>query len=341
MLHGHGDDLYRYDNITMNFSSNIYSHADMEQLKQHLSRHLALIDAYPEPEPLTLAAAIAGQHGVSPDAILVTSGATEAIYLIAQALRHCGYTHAHILQPTFSEYADACRMFGLDFTDEDGDATVTWLCNPNNPTGALQPADDPTGCTASERCSKLPAIRVVDQSYEDYTLARLTSPAEAVAMGNVFQLHSLTKTYAVPGLRIGYVVAAPHLISLLRRFVRPWAVNALAIEAGLWLVSHDAKAIADLPRYLAEANRLRDMLNAIAGISVLPTHTNFMLAHIEGHTAAELKDHLARRHGILIRDASNFAGLTPHHFRVAAQSPAENDALAAAIAHYLHPTAQH
>lgn len=343
MLHGHGDDLYRYNNITMNFSSNIYSHADMSKLKQHLCHQLSLIDSYPEPEPLTLAKAIAERRGVSPDCILVTSGATEAIYLIAQALRHSGYTHAHILQPTFNEYADACRMFGLGLTEEDGNGTVTWLCNPNNPTGSLHLEDDSadTVCTASEFSKTLPAIRVVDQSYEDYTLAHLMSPAEAVAKGNIIQLHSLTKTYAVPGLRIGYAVAAPHLINLLRRFVRPWAVNALAIEAGQWLVSNDAKAIADLPAYLAEANRLRTMLNAIPGISVQPTQTNFMLCRIEGHTAAELKDYLASRHGILIRDASNFVGLTPHHFRVAAQSPKENDALTAAIGEYLHPIAHH
>ncbi|MBQ9645415.1 MAG: pyridoxal phosphate-dependent class II aminotransferase [Prevotella sp.] len=342
MLHGHGDDLYRYNNITMNFSSNIYSHADMAELKQHLCQHLSLIDSYPEPEPRSLANAIAQQRGVSPDCILVTSGATEAIYLIAQALRHCGYTHAHILQPTFNEYADACRMFGLQLTEDDCDGTVTWLCNPNNPTGSLIPASDEanTACTAKDTCRTLPAIRVVDQSYEDYTLASLMSPAEAVAKGNIFQLHSLTKTYAVPGLRIGYVVAAPHLINILRRFVRPWAVNALAIEAGLWLVSNNVKAIADLPAYLAEAERLHAMLSAIPGLSLLPTHTNFMLCHIKGHTAAELKDYLARRHGILIRDASNFVGLTPHHFRVAAQSPAENDALVAAIGEYLHPTTQ-
>ena len=86
MLQGHGDDTFQYPDIRMNFSSNIFAHADMSELKAHLCRNIHLIDNYPEPSPHSLEQLIASKAGVSPDSVLVTNGATEAIYLIAQAL---------------------------------------------------------------------------------------------------------------------------------------------------------------------------------------------------------------------------------------------------------------
>ncbi|MBQ4138935.1 MAG: aminotransferase class I/II-fold pyridoxal phosphate-dependent enzyme, partial [Muribaculaceae bacterium] len=83
--------------------------------------------------------------------------------------------------------------------------------------------------------------------------------------------------------------------------------------------------------YLDEAQRLRSMLNEIEGIEAFASMTNFFLCTIAHVTARELKEYLAHKHGILIRDASNFTGLTPHHFRIAAQSPEANDALVEAI----------
>ena len=120
----------------------------------------------------------------------------------------------------------------------------------------------------------------------------------------------------------------------MREQYRPWAINALSLEAGKWLVQRGETAIPDLASYLAETQRLRNLLNEIEGIEAFETQTNFFLCTIAPATAAELKEYLAQEHGILIRDASNFTGLTPHHFRIATQSPAENDALVTAIRNY-------
>ena len=158
-------------------------------------------------------------------------------------------------------------------------------------------------------------------------MAPLLLPTDVVGRDNVILLHSMTKRYAVPGLRLGYVTASPAIISLLREQYRPWAINALSLEAGKWLVQRGVTAIPDLPSYLAETQRLRAMLNEVEGIEAQDTLTNFFLCTIRQTTAAQLKEYLAHEHGILIRDASNFTGLTPHHFRIATQSPAENDAL--------------
>ena len=321
MIQGHGDDGYSYDGIRLNFSSNIFAHADMQALKEHLCRRLDAISSYPEPDARAVAVTLAHKHGIAPECILVTNGATEAIYLIAQMLQREGFDRYMVQQPTFSEYADACRLYGMQPATKAGERVVRWVCNPNNPTGQVE---EPLITHAF-------GMVVVDQSYEELTQKKLLSAADVVAQENIVQIHSLTKTYAVPGLRIGYVVAAKSVIGRLRLLLRPWSVNALAIEAAQWLIEHDAKAVGDVDGYLAEAQRLNRMLNDIPFVEATPTETNFMLARLHGKTAAELKDYLARRHHILIRDASNFEGLTPYHFRVAAQLPAENDLLVDAI----------
>ena len=323
MIEGHGDDLYRYENIKMNFSSNIYNGTDLSALDAYLCTRMAVMRSYPEPSAASLEELIAEDCGISPDEVLVTSGAVDAIYLIAQAYRHEGTSH--VLQPTFREYEDACRVFGYR---EHEDGALCWLCNPNNPTGDVMATEDVLALAERHR------LLIVDQSYEDYTIAPLLQPAEVVGRDDIILLHSMTKRYAVPGLRLGYVTASAAIISRLREQYRPWAINALSLEAGKWLVQRGETAIPDLPSYLAETQRLRNMLNEIEGIEAFETQTNFFLCTIAPATAAELKEYLALEHGILIRDASNFTGLTPHHFRIATQSPAENDALVTAIRNY-------
>ena len=323
MIEGHGDDLYRYNNIKMNFSSNIYAGTDLSALEAFLRTRLGVVRSYPEPSAASLERMIACECGISPDEVLVTSGAVDAIYLIAQAYRHEG-TYS-ILHPTFREYEDACRVFGYQ---EREDGALCWLCNPNNPTGDVMATEDVLALAEHHR------ILIVDQSYEDYTMAPLLQPAEVVDRDNIILLHSMTKRYAVPGLRLGYLTASSAIIRRLREQYRPWAINALSLEAGKWLVKRGETAIPDLLSYLAETQRLRTMLNELEGIEAQHTQTNFFLCTIQQATAAELKEYLAKEYGILIRDASNFTGLTPHYFRIATQSPAENDALVAAIRNY-------
>ena len=323
MIEGHGDDLYRYNNIKMNFSSNIYAGTDLSALESYLCSRMDVIRSYPEPLAASLEQMIARECGISPDEVLVTSGAVDAIYLIAQTYRH--EDTYRIMQPTFREYEDACRVFGYQ---EREDGALCWLCNPNNPTGDVMATAEVLALAERHR------LLIVDQSYEDYTMAPLPAPADVVGRDDIILLHSMTKRYAVPGLRLGYVTASARVISRLREQYRPWAINALSLEAGKWLVQRGETAIPDLSSYLAETQRLRAMLNEMEGIEAQQTKTNFFLCTIQQATAAELKEYLAHEHGILIRDASNFTGLTPHHFRIATQSPAENDALVTAIKNY-------
>lgn len=370
MIQGHGDDAYRYGlEIRANFSSNVYGHVDLGPLKGHLAARLDAIGNYPEPEPYTLESAIACMEDIPTEAVCVTAGATEAIYLIAHAFQG---SDSKIIGPTFSEYADACRLFAHSaalvfvpdgrknavrpenhpllhslmtseprggwypasehFSASETDTraagrAMVWLCNPNNPDGRVIAKADLTAAI-----KKNPeTVFVIDQSYGAFTQETLMTAREAAGHQNVIQLHSMTKRYAIPGLRLGYVVANPNIIKKIRQVRMPWSVNALAIEAGLYLCAHPDTAPIDLPALLSEAKRLRSRLEAIPGISVVPTDTHFMLCRLAEGRAKELKDWLAHEHGILIRDASNFEGLDEGCFRIAAQTTEQNDTLAEAI----------
>ncbi|MBR3527928.1 MAG: pyridoxal phosphate-dependent class II aminotransferase [Bacteroidales bacterium] len=330
MILGHGDDAFRFDRpIRANFSSNVYSHVDLSQLKEHLAAHLDVIGNYPEPEPYRLEAAIARRLGIDASSVCVTSGATEAIYLIAHAFSG---SRSAILQPAFSEYEDACNLYGHSIEETDfSRADLFWFCNPNNPDGYVMPKEAVISLIKAHPIT----IFVTDQSYGFFTKEPLLSPAEALRYPNVLQLHSMTKRYAMPGLRLGYVTGCPELLDKLRAVRMPWSVNALAIEAGLYLAAHPDTAPIDLDALLAEAQRLRDSLNGIPGISVYPTQTHFMLCRMEKGRAALLKDWLANERGLLIRDASNFKELDEGCFRIASQTPEENDMLVSAIREWL------
>lgn len=341
MINGHGDDAYAYDAaITANFSSNVCPDIDLSGLKAHLRACLDTLGSYPEPEPYTLEARLADRFRLPKGGVCVTNGATEAIYLLAQTFRGSG---SAVVQPTFSEYADACRMhahtvktlYALPGPREQyrlpEGVGMLWLCNPNNPTGLVTDREILTRVV--ERNPQV--CFVIDQSYEAFTLERLWTPAEAAAFPNVLLLHSLTKRYAVPGLRLGYVTGVPSLLQRLRANRMPWSVNQLAIQAGMYLLDHPEEAPMEVEPYLRETRRLRQRLESLGAVEVWDTQTHFLLARLRVGRAAALKDYLAKEHGLLIRDASNFEGLDDCFFRIATQRPEENDRLVAAIAQWL------
>ena len=335
MIFGHGDDTYRFgDKIKMNFSSNVYYGADHSALKEHLMEHFDVVGHYPEPEAESLERILAEHLGVPENAVMVTNGANEAIYLIAQLYQ--GWASI-IPQPTFTEYEDACRAFNHLISSDTADELeilpqdrIYWLCNPNNPTGNAM-----LKSLISHIIRQHPRyLYVVDQSYADYTLSPMLEPREMTDCYNVMLIHSLSKKYCIPGLRLGYIVASPIIIDRLRDVRQPWTVNALAIEAGKFLVQNDINMIPDIKEYLAEAQRLHAKLSEQEGLMLMKSDTNFMLVNIDVGNTQEMKRWLIDNYGILIRDASNFKGLDNHCFRVTAQTPEENDALVDAIVEY-------
>ena len=329
MIEGHGDDAYKYKAIKINFSSNVYNHVDHSGLHQHLFQQMESIRTYPEPEPYSLEKVLAERFHLSSEEVCVTNGATEAIYLIAQTFRN---QISAILMPTFSEYADACRLHGhkvvpiynLNRLPDRG--RLIWLCNPNNPTGEVREKEVLAACIKQNP----QRIFIMDQSYEFFTQKALLTAREAAEFPNVILLHSMTKRFAVPGLRLGYITACKELLHEIRTQRMPWSVNQLAIEAGHYLLSSSQYDI-DISLLLKEKERLAQSLLSIGGMEIWPSDTHYMLVQLRMGKAAALKEYLATEQGILIRDASNFEGLNEHFFRIATQTPEENDKLVESI----------
>lgn len=325
MINGHGDDIHNYGGVRINFSSNIYAGFSHDGLFDHLRKSMCLIANYPEPSPLSLEKGLADINGLDQDCVMVTNGATEAIYLIARTFH--GFNPV-IPQPTFSEYADAYKGLA-NHAVEFHRHNIFWFCIPNNPTGYVMPKDD----LISKIKSNSDDIFVIDESYAAYTKESIISLDEAVNYDNVLLLRSMTKDYGVPGLRLGYVVGNSNLLSKVRENRMPWSVNALAIEAGHYLLEHQDEYHLPVEDLIAERRRVESRLHEL-GIATSPSDSHMLLCRLPLGKASELKGYLIANHGILIRDASNFQTLSPQHFRIAVQTEKENDELIKAISQW-------
>ena len=142
MIDGHGDDIFRYgEKVKVNFSTNIHQNTDHTRLMRHLASCPQLLSNYPEPAPVSVERKLAEYHNIPADNIIVTNGATEAIYLIARLMK-CA--RSAVVVPTFREYQDACLMFGheLEFISENDllreetacrNISLLCMCIQNNP----------------------------------------------------------------------------------------------------------------------------------------------------------------------------------------------------------------
>ena len=132
-------------------------------------------------------------------------------------------------------------------------------------------------------------------------------------------------------MRIGYLVASDEKIQAINRYLIPWSINAIAIEASKYILIHPAQFTLPIRKWQRETIDLIYQLRKIDGLEVLPTATTFFLVRLKRGTAAALKEYLMEHHGILIRDASNFRGLDETYFRLSTQRSEENEELIAGI----------
>jgi histidinol-phosphate/aromatic aminotransferase/cobyric acid decarboxylase-like protein len=227
-----------------------------------VASHLDAVARYPDPSEATRA--LAAAMGAGPDAVLLTNGGAEAIALVGAELG------GHVVGPEFSLYE---RHFSAP--------GPRWRSNPHNPTGLLAAADDEAG--------------VWDEAF--YPLATGTWTRGDAERGAVV-VGSLTKLLACPGLRVGYVLAAPEVVARLRRRQPRWSLNGLAAAALPELLAR-----VDLVAWAGEVARLRARLAALLvahGLVVRPSEANWVLAEAPG-----LRDRLAP-YGVLVRDCASF-----------------------------------
>lgn len=313
-------------------------------LPEWLVERAADLGRYPDPDYAAARAAIAAHEGVTPEQVRLTNGGAEAIYLAAAL--HAGRPAA-ILEPGFAEYRRACAAYGLpvhglplaapDFVLDPealvaglGKAEVLFMGRPNNPTATLVPRP------VMERLLELTAARgctlVVDEAFIDFVddAERLTPWLERFE--HLVLLRSLTKWFTLPGLRLGYLLAAPARVAAAGAFQPAWSVNQLAADLVAPLLADrdfDARTRAWLA---AERPAMQAALGTL-GLRVVPSRANFFLVRhpAGGEATARLLPALLRR-GWLARHTQGFAGLDGGWLRLALRTAEENRALCQALA---------
>jgi threonine-phosphate decarboxylase len=333
MIYGHGDDIYNYPNIKVNYSSNVNPAGIQANLLDHLAEKLTGIKAYPQPMAENLSQAIGDINQISSDNVLVTNGAVEAFYLVASMMAN---SRSLIYTPSFAEYEDACKIYHhqlefrsnrkLTFGESVNSFDAVWICNPNNPDGKLLEASFILKLIEENQNT----LFVLDEAYIEFVANPQSLLKEACLLKNLIVIRSLTKKFAIPGLRLGYLVANIECINTLKQGLMPWRINSLAIEAGLFCLSEKNTCNFSLTEWLQESKRFQKEIDALPTFSTVPSDTTFFLVKSR-FKGSLVKQQLAKKFGLLVRDASNFRGLDEYHFRISVRSENENQLLINAL----------
>lgn len=298
----------------------------------------AAFDRYPNPTAWPLRLALARQCDVPPDRIVVGAGAADLFWTLARVLVRPGES-ALVVGPTFAEFpaavqaaggevrewrAAAAQAFAVDLeavanAARAADARFLYLCAPNNPTGVHVPVAD-----VSKLACALPGVTVVlDQAFlglsAQYGELAIAIPPSVVCV------RSMTKDHAIPGLRLGYLIAASTIAARVEAGRPPWTVSAPAQAAGLAALAQDAFVASCRARLLADRDSLADALRGL-GLCPLPSETTFFIMPVSDPPG--LRQRLLRR-GLLIRDCTSF-GL-PGHIRIAARPAPDRERLVAVL----------
>ncbi|MHB8910416.1 MAG: cobyric acid synthase [Syntrophales bacterium] len=325
----------------LDFSANINPLGPPEWLRPLISSRVSTLVHYPDPDCTDLVRAFAERFGLAADEILMGNGETELLYLLPRVL---GKRRAVIPVPAYADYAAAAGQAGLTvkqislredrgFVPDLGEIEVALtgeelviLGRPNNPTGLLPDA----GALREFALRQPETTFVIDEAFADFTAGE--GLLDEARPANLVVLRSLTKFYAIPGLRLGAVVAPREIIRRLRGLAPPWSVNALAQAVGAAALG-DSEYAKESYRFVRERRaELTSELCTIPGLTVYPGEANFLLVRIDrGDLDAP---GLAKRllaDGIAVRVCDNFAGLDGRFFRVAVRTAAENGRLCHAL----------
>ncbi|MCX5705867.1 MAG: threonine-phosphate decarboxylase CobD [Candidatus Omnitrophica bacterium] len=339
MLLGHGGNISKLSSRrVIDFSSNINPLGITLKIRNIIAKSAGVVTRYPDPECSLAREALAGFLRINKNNILIGNGSNELIHLVPRAL-NCH--NALIYQPAFSEYESSARLAGAKlqilFAKESDDFRIDLkkvrdyiprvdliiLCNPNNPTGFLLKKSGLL--KLAKACENNKTYLLVDETFIEFTEGDNSLIKETSRFKYLMVLRSLTKSFCLPGLRIGYLVADNGLIRKIGLFQPTWSVNAIAqqlIAEGI-LDSHFIKKTRD---YVAkEKQSLFEKLEEIEGIHPYYPQANFIFCKILGKriNAKSLFRRLIKS-GILIRDCSNFKGLDNRFFRVAVRKRLDN-----------------
>ena len=339
-MYQHGGDIYTHPHC-VDFSSNVNPFGIPASVKEAAGKALEECHHYPDVHCRKLKEAIRKKDGIQKAGIFCGNGAADVIFALVLAARP---RKALVLAPGFQEYEQALRSLDCGIvhhtlsedrgfvpgeellSDIDSSLDLVFLCNPNNPTGALLPGEllqrIVTGCREKH------VLLVVDECFNDF----LETPAEHSLMSltetepHLFVLKAFTKMYAIPGLRLGYgVTCNEQLLQKMEQVTQPWRVSVPAQAAGVAAAGEAVFAEESRMALLKEKTYLLQVLKELS-LLVFGSEANYLFFR----GPAELGKKLLKR-GFLIRNCSNYRGLGAGYYRIAVRKHEDNEALAAAL----------
>jgi threonine-phosphate decarboxylase len=308
------------------------------------------ISSYPPPYPERLTQRIAEWLGVSRAEVIVGNGSTQLIYLFARVYR---LMFPYIAVPTFSEIANAitlsgCTPYALELNHQHAftirlpdieqamrhRAQAVFIGRPNSPSGSMVPLDVAERLTAE--CERYHAFCVFDEAFVDFAgrtesaITLMRTIPERRRKG-LLVIGSLTKIFAIPGLRIGFLVGPAKILQELRKYLEPWSLNVVAERVALACLDQ-AEEFARCTREWLTPERayFREQLSAIGDIRVFPSVANFLMFEVDERPGTTTFGEFMLEHRIAVRDLRAMPGCEAGYYRTAIRRRDDNDRLLAA-----------
>ena len=343
----HGGDVYsarqKMKQEPLDFSANINPMGMPPGAVRAAADALQQCTQYPDPLCRELRAALAAYEGIPAEQIVCGNGAADLIFRIVAA------THpqrALLLEPTFAEYEQAlramdCSIAYFPLQESEGfvlpeaflqqltpEINLLFLCNPNNPTGrTVSPA---LLQEIWKRCEEAGILLVVDECFNEF----LEHPEQNTLKGvlktgaNAVILKAFTKSFAMPGLRLGYGLCGNRdLAERIFSCGQPWGVSIPAQAAGVAALQEQGY-LERMRRLIQTERRWLSENLARLGLCVFPSEANYILFRTE--TEIPLRERMEQR-GVLIRACGNYRGLDNRYYRIAVRGHGENERLIAAL----------
>lgn len=330
----HGGDIYR-NHVTLDFSVNVNPLGIPKQVERALMDAVMACVRYPDPEAQELKTATASVLKIEKEQLIFGNGASELFMAVVHAVRP---RRTVIPVPSFYGYEYAAgaleqEMIYYPMKEQNGfrldedilgvlteDTDLLFLANPNNPVGNLIEQD--VLRKILKHCKERQITVVLDECFIEFADEKASMLSEINAYGNLLIVRAFTKIFAIPGVRIGYLMGSDReLLAKIKRQLPEWNLSAFAQAAGV-ACAGEREYIEKTKAYVkTEAKYLLGGLRE-AGICVFPTKADFLLFY----SRLPLYDRLLEQ-GILIRDCSNFRGLSKSYYRIAVKSRAENKVL--------------
>lgn len=329
----HGGDIYRYPGV-LDFSVNCNPYGMPDGVKKAVIEGLNQAECYPDVNCMRLRGAIGEAEKIPQEQIICGNGAADLIFALVFALKP---KKALLMAPTFAEYQQALEAVGCEvcyawlkkengfvpdeeFIEQISEETdLVFFCNPNNPTGVA--AERVYVRRLADRCRSYGAFLVLDECFIDFLEQpeQYTMKAFLNEFPGMFLLKAFTKKYAMPGLRLGYGFCSDEqILEKTAAVMQPWNVSTLAQEAGIAALKETAYVRETLEKIRGQRKILIEGLKQF-GCRVYASEANYIFFQGPKQLAKKCLEY-----GILIRDCSNYEGLSEGFYRIAVRKPEEN-----------------